>query len=306
MYYRTTDVATLQSPKWQDNHKTILSNGRVQPPFETFKAAVNVALRGVEFCHIGSDWAYVYRKGDTHALGKIGYGDMLKNATGSNQYGVSSRRIVNGKYRDDSEHHFIAASKTLKVAVATAATHLVPLSVQEAMYASRTHFQNKSGEELQRVSKVVDERYDNTVRDKSLGIREALNSRLMKELRVLVDAGYSFMDPSLTGELKAMFEAQTAFVELSTIQKKPLYFVKITESFGQTIGQVALVNWAKYRYNRDCEVDGTLMHAPAEHLPQFILGGIAVLSMVEPNQYVPGVGMRVDDRQFFIAEQVEG
>ena len=305
MYYLTTDVATLQSPKWQDNHKTILSNDRVQPQFETFKAAVNVALRGVEFCHIGNDWAYVYRKGDTHALGKIGYGDMLKNTTGENQYGVNSRRIVNGKYRDDSEYHHIAASKNMKVAVTTAATHLVPLSVQEAMYASRTQFQNKSGEELQRVSKVVDERYDNTVRDKSLGAREALNSRLMKELRVLVDAGYSFMDPSLTGELKAMFEAQMAFVELSTIQKKPLYFVKITESFGQTIGQVALVDWAKYRYNRDYEVDGTLMHAPAEHLPQFILGGIAVLSMVEPNQYVPGVGMRVDDRQFFIAEQVE-
>ena len=305
MYYRTVDVATLQSTKWQDNHNTVLSYNRVRPEFETFKAAVNAALRGVEFCHTSNDWAYVYRKGDTHALGKIGYGDMLKNASGHGQYGVSSRRIANGKYRDDSEHHFIAASKIMKVAVATAATHLVPLSVQEAMYASRTQFQNKSGEELQRVSKVVDERYDNTVRDNSLGIREALNSRLMKELRVLVDAGYSFVDPSLSGELKAMFEAQAAFVELSTIQKKPLYFVKITESFGQTVGHVALVDWSKYRYNREHEAGGTLMHAPVEHLPQFILGGIAVLSMVEPHHYVAGVGMRVDDRQFFIAEQVE-
>lgn len=305
MYYRTMDVATLQSTKWQDNHNTVLSYNRVRPEFENFKAAVNRTLRGVKFCHVGNDWAYVYYEGDTHALGKIGYGDMLKNAEGNNQYGVSSRRIANGKYRDDSEYHFLAASKTMKVAVATAAANLVPVSVQEAMYLSRQHFTNKSGEELQRVSTVVDENYEKTVRDGSFSIREALNSRLMKELRVLVDTGYSFTDPSLAGELKKMFEAQAAFNELSTIQKRPLYFVKVTESFGQTVGHVALVDWSKYRYNREHEAGGTLMHAPVEHLPQFILGGIAVLSMVEPHHYVAGVGMRVDDRQFFIAEQVE-
>ena len=305
MYYRMMDVATLTSTKWQDNHMSILSNGRVRPEFEAFKAAVNRTLRGVEFCHVSYDWTYVYYKGDTHALGKIGYGDMLKNAEGNNQYGVSSRRISNGKYRDDSEYHFLAASKTMKVAVATAAANLVPVSVQEAMYASRQHFTNKSTEALQHTSKVMDENYDSAVRDSCYGVREALNSRLMKELRILVDTGYSFTDPSLAGELKTMFEAQYAYNELSTIQKKPLYFVKVTESFGQTVGHVALVDWSKYRYSRDSEEGGTLMHAPIEHLPQFVLGGIAVLSMVEPHQYVPGVGMRVDDRQFFIAEQVE-
>ena len=305
MYYRTMDVATLLNDKWQDNHKTILSNGRVRPEFEAFKAAVNRTLRGVEFCHVGSDWAYVYYKGDTHALGKIGYGDMLKHAKGDNQYGVSSRRIANGKYRDDSEHHYIAASKTMKVALATAAANLVPVSVQEAMYQSRQHFTNKSTEALQHMSKAVDENYEKSVRDGAYGIRDALNSRLMKEMRILVDTGYSFTDPSLAGELKAMFEAQSAYNELSTIQKRPLYFVKVTESFGQTVGHVALVDWSKHRYNREHEAGGTLMHAPIEHLPTFVLGGIAVLSMVEPHQYVPGVGMRVDDRQFFIAEKVE-
>jgi hypothetical protein len=305
MYYRTVDVATLTSDKWQTTHNYFLTIGKIRTEFATFKSAVNLALRGVEFCHVGIDWAYVYRKGDTHALGKIGFGDMLKNARGDNQYGVSSRRIENKKYRDDSEHYYIAASKTLKVAVTTACTNLVPFSVQEAMYASRTQFQNKSGEELQRVSKVVDESYEKAVRDNSFGVREALNSRLMKELRVLVESEYNFTDPSLAGELKDMFAAQAAYNELSTIQKKPLYFVKITESFGQTVGQVALVDWSKYRYSREFDAGGTLMHAPVEHLPQFILGGVAVLSMVEPNQYVAGVGMRVDDRQFFIAEQEE-
>ena len=305
MYYRTMDVATLLSDKWQANHMSYLTGGRVRPEFENFKAAVNRTLRGVEFCHVGNDWAYVYYKGDTHALGKIGYGDMLKNTTGENQYGVSSRRIVNGKYRDDSEHHHIAASKTMKVALATAAANLVPVTVQEAMYQSRQHFVNKSTEALQQISKVVDAEYDLAVRDGSYGVREALNSRLMKELRILVDTGYSFTDPSLTGELKMMFEAQASYNELSTIQKRPLYFVKVTESFGQTVGHVALVDWSKHRYNREHEAGGTLMHAPVEHLPQFILGGIAVLSMVEPHHYVAGVGMRVDDRQFFIAEQVE-
>lgn len=305
MYYNPVSVATLTSTKWNDTHKTIMSNGRVRPEFETFKSAVNLALRGVEFSHVSSDWAYVYRKGDTHALGKIGFGDMLKNALGDNQYGVSSRRIANKKYRDDSEYYHIAASKTLKVAVATACTSLVPISVQEAMYASRTHFQSKSGEELQRVSTASAERYDKAVRDNSFGARDALNSRLMKELRILLETGYSFTDPSLAGELRDMFEAQAAYDELSTIQKKPLYFVKITENFGQTTGDVALVDWTKYRYAREYDAGGTLMHGPVELLPQFILGGIAVLSMVEPNQYVAGVGMRVDDRQFFIAEREE-
>ena len=303
--YRNMDVATLQGTKWQDNHKHILSTGKVKAEFHTFMAAVNVALRGVEFCFAGTDWAYVYRKGDTHALGRVGYGDMLKFARGDEQYGVNSRRIENKKYRDDSDHYYTAASKTLKVAVATACTHLVPLSVQEAMYQSRTHFQNKSGEELQRVSTASAERYDKTVRDGSYGVREALNSRLMRELRLLVDTGYSFADPTLMDELKEMFDAQAAYNELSMVQKKPLYFVRITESFGQIVGDIALVDWSKYRYSREFDAGGTLMHAPVEHLPQFILGGIAVLNMVEPNQYVAGVGMRVDDRQFFIAEREE-
>jgi hypothetical protein len=303
--YRNMDIATLQSTKWQDNHKHILSTGKVRTEFETFMSAVNHALRGVEFCLVGTDWAYVYRKGDTHALGKLGYGDMLKNAHGANQYGVNSRRIENKKYRDDSDYYFTAASKTMKVAVATACTHLVPLSVQEAMYHSRQHFVNKSGEALQHVSTASTESYDKTVRDNSYGTREAINSRLMKELRILLETGYSFTDPTLSDELREMFAHQTAYNELSTIQKKPLYFVRVTESFGQTVGDVALVDWSKYRYAREHDARGTLMHAPVEHLPQFILGGIAVLSMVEPNQYVAGVGMRVDDRQFFIAEREE-
>ena len=298
MNHQIMAVSTLQNDKFQERSKNYQTS-YFNPVLDTFKAEVARVLRDVEFCHEDKWWAWVYRKGDTHALGKIGFGDMQKGDPTTAKYGVNARHIVNRKFRDDSPYYYVLATGNMQLAVKNAAKYLVPFTACESMFSVRTMFSDKAGQEKQRMGKLADKAYEHAVKDNELGMYRAMESRLMKELRVLVANGYSFADPSLTEELTTFFTSVDAFKELEGIQSKPLYYVRITENFGQLIGQVVLVDWSKYRYFREQDT-GTLLNTEAQQLPEFILGKIAVLGMVEPNTYVAGVGMRADERQFFV------
>lgn len=263
------------------------------PEFDDFVGAVNKALRGVEFHRISPNVAVVYRKGEIFALGEIGFRDVSANGGGVRSYYVQSRRIVNAKYRESSWQHRIVASKSLRTATRAAATYLVPFDCREAVGAT----QDLARKAIQNVTSEYHTRAREAFRDFTgeAGYNSNMSGELMKELRT-----HTFISPALNEAAAAYYAAYDQWKDVEGATKNGVYYVGITDNYGQQIVDTARVA-ISYPYTIEC-----FDRVPAEAVADWVKGRVAVLSMVEPMRYVQGVGVRIDDKVFYVIGERDG
>lgn len=283
-------VSALTTPEAEERNRNN-KDARYHPvQFDNLIEQIGKAMPDVEFFRHGHSTAIVYRKGDIHALGEIGYKNTKARGNGTPEYYVLSRRIVNARYDFKSWQHRIVSTKVLKNAVSAAATYLVPFTCEESLRDT-----------LPVARKIVDERtakFHNEVRTayKNLtgdaGYISNIESDFIKDLR-----GHRFTTQRLNEAADAYYAAYDEWTEAKESQSRGLYYVGVIDNNGQRMVDTAKVDLT---YRLKVEVFDRM---PAENAAEWVKGRVAVLAMTPPLHYVPGVGLRVDDRVFYVSEE---
>lgn len=280
----TTDTAVEQDGKY----KNMYHNRQ----FDALMEAVGRELRDVKFHRTSPNVAIVYREGDTHALGEIGYKNTKSKGNGELTYYVQSRRITNAKYKDSSWQHFIVATKSLKNAVAAASTYLVPFTCGEAAEATQTIARNIISEQVSKTAHAARNVYRAFTGD--AGYASNMDGELMQELRT-----HTFVSPKLNQAAAAYYAAYDKWKDAEAATKGGVYYVGVTDNYGQQVVDTAHVSMS-YPYKTEC-----FDRVPVESVADWVKGRVAVLSMTPPLHYVQGVGLRVDERVFYVAAKKE-
>lgn len=284
-------VSELTTPDALDMNERF-KNTRHNAQFDELMEAVGKALRDVEFHRTSPNVAVVYRKGDLFALGEIGYKNTKSKGNGELTYFVQSRRIRNEKYRDSSWQHFIVPTKVLKNAVAAASTYLVPFDCKESVEATK--------EVARRLISDTTGKFHSRAREKfkdftgEAGYSSNMSSELMQELRT-----HTFVSPKLNQAAAAYYAAYDTWKDAEAATKDGVYYVGVTDNYGQQVVDTAHVSMS-YPYKTEC-----FDRVPVESVADWVKGRVAVLSMTPPLHYVQGVGLRVDDRVFYVAAKKE-
>lgn len=235
----------------------------------------------------GCHQLYVYSDAHDYVFGEIGRGDYRIRGTGEPKYMVASRKIDHDKVGRGQAQQHMALSISLAQGVKNACKFLVPHTLEEIAAMSfdpfGTALRNARGEVINAARSFVDKCTDWRVID--------------TELRHLIRSGAQFITPAFQ---EAAAEFIRADAEATEAKQRKVYgqYVQFREVMG-----VMRVNILTY--NSDWS-DSYLMgeansnQIVASDLPEDLQGKIAMLSMVEKNAHVPGVGMKVSDKAFWI------
>lgn len=283
-----SELTTPDALAQEEKYKNMYPNRQ----FYALMEAVGRELRDVKFHRNSPNVAIVYREGDTHALGEIGYKNTKSKGNGEPTYYVQSRRITNAKYRDSSWQHFIVATKSLKNAVVAASTYLVPFTCGEAAEATQTIARNIISGQVNKTANVVRSTYREFTGD--VGYLSNMEGELIQELRT-----HTFVSPKLNQAAAAYYAAYDEWKDAEAATKGGVYYVGVTDNYGQQVVDTAHVSMS-YPYKTEC-----CDRVPVESVADWVKRRVAVLSMTPPLHYVQGVGLRVDDRVFYVAAKKE-
>lgn len=261
--------------------------------FDDLMAAVGNALRDVEFHRTSPNVAVVYRKGDIFALGEIGYKNTKSKGNGELTYYVQSRRIKNDKYRDSSWQHHIVTTKVLKTAVTAASTYLVPFNCEEAVEVTRDVVRQLIANQMSKCHAKAREAYRSLTGE--AGYSTNMENEFILELR-----GHKFVSPRLNAASEDYYAAYDEWKDAASATKGGVYYLGISDNYGQQVADMAHVSM-------DWPYDANYFdRVPAESVADWARGRVAVLNMVPPLKYVQGVGVRLDDRTFYVVGEKEG
>lgn len=262
-----------------------------------FRKELERTVRGVKTLYRDTKSAWVYMDGEYMTMGWIGYGDFQTSKNGADKYVVYSRTISNMKYNDGSRQHHMRMAKDMGIALKAAKAEFRNYSPVEVAEALRS-----------KVSKPVNLMMG-AARTKT---REALSSvglesygtavrRTIQVLEGLITSGHVFPQADFHDDLLSMFAAKKEADRLDT-PRLPMTFVRVYEKFGRQYVNACLMEDIKSSYNAN---NTHLATWSAEDTPEDVQGQIAVMSMCEDDQFVEGVGYKVDETTFyFYTEEV--
>ena len=254
---------------------------------------VREAFRGVEFVvYSGGNKAWVYYPDEPYPMGYIGCGDFRTEVVGDDTYMVASRTITNDKYATYQDQHHMKMTVNINTAVRNAKRFLRNFSPREI---ARAHLSSVTDKAKDSQSSVGTE-YRNAMR--TLFDHESSQSnKMLTELRNLMDTGHEFIDASFGVELTTMF---SLLDEYKSLRDKPVhcYFVRVFEKFGKQTFDVCMVDDIHTNtWNAKVSED---FQRYTDDLPEYIMGKLAMLNMVENGTYVDDVGYRADDSVFYV------
>mgnify|MGYP000412762796 CR=1 FL=1 len=248
---------------------------------------------------------YVYREGENYVMGIIGYGDFQTNGDGDDRYAVWSPNIKNMKYSHGLQQNMSLALKRDK-AVKNAMKYIRPLTVEQTMKLSLRQC-HRAAQEV--VSKIRDNTGElrrelvNNFFDTSTYSAPKPNP-LQRELKHLVESGYEFLDKDLGDKLHKMFGGLKELEAARQVVDNTFTFVEaIVSPTGRQMFRVHTDVDASTHYSITRSVselpDNTSVY-DQHNLPDELAGKLSVLSMLELEGYVEGVGYRAADNVFYV------
>jgi len=285
-------ISDILSSEWTAPHDLQSMFSRNEP-LRAFCDEVKKKLRGCEFAPKDSRSVWVYIPEQVFALGWIGYGDYRDNAQEAvKSYTVYSRHIVNDMYSSASFQYHTRGSVHMNVALRHASRYLTRYSPIEITNQLRSSFK-------QGASAVEHEAKSDMLQQEKALFGKSFNTRMCRvatELKVLLSTGYEFTDPTIGEELKEYFTKEEEYNELA--QERNAYCVVVDTFLGNQRYQVVSVDgaggWSPTIHDDVSVYDD-------ESIPGDLAGKLSVLSMCEIDQYVTDVGVRANDRVFYVA-----
>ena len=288
---------------------------------DEYAFAVKRALRlgDLRFAMAGNYGVYVYRPHDKYVMGRLDVRhDAVPADYGRMEYSVFSRTIKNKRYAEYNADRYTKKSTDMKKAVKHALAYLRPYKPVETAQRhglALSNFITKEASNLwfkQRslVKDFVGERAfegrKDVVDKERLGVDE-----FEAELRHLVQSGHQFVNPEIGEKLKQFFETKQLRERADKAQHDMVYLRVYDLAEAQLADMATLPSrlatnlFSESLYKDYLEGCQEVTGVPVEQLSESVTGNVGVLSMLEPEDGVAGVGYRASDSEFFIYPQVE-
>ena len=304
MSYNILKVSDINKKVDVEQQKVAKDYLASQRELQEFMAEIRKSFRGVLFTPDAGDKrrVYVHMPNDPYVMGYIGYGDFQTTAKAmQSSYVVSSRHIMNYKYADYNDQHYMAMSINLSTAVRNAKKYLRPLTTKDMALDEWTEA------DMRRKSKntksAMDVKRNNTLSDllaKNNREKKIEYNPMLEYMRTLVKVGHEFTDKELESDLLSYFKLEEDANAVSS-DGVDVDYVRVYEKYGKQVFDVVPLIRDKARYGRSDL--GNLTTYDKDKVPEDVMGKVSVLSMVENKHWVDDVGYRVDATMFYVTAQ---
>lgn len=246
--------------------------------------------------NLGSLW--VYRPQDTYAMGWITYGDVFEGGTGESRHAVYSPNIHNGKY-SYGDNCFMSSALHFNKGLLNACKYLRPPTAKQALQQVQRDFARGVSRSLDEV-KTKAHKITNKIDTDVFGRTRLNTAPLKRELANILKSDYEFLDKELEVQLTEAFEAVKELHDGRDIHDKDHTFIEVIQAQGANLYRgFKRVGQSYSLFRHDDSAENKIVYTQ-EELPENLLGAMSVLSMVEENQYVAGVGYRAGANMFYI------
>tara|TARA_R110002167_G_scaffold257539_2_gene464065 strand:+ start:3026 stop:3682 length:657 start_codon:yes stop_codon:yes gene_type:complete len=215
-------------------------------------------------------------------------------------YVVQARTIVNGKYSDYSDQHYMKMSTNVDVAVRNAKKFIRMMGPQELAASRMRDVSSAIGDVLGKVRTEFGE-----IRSKVMDVGSSLyssgetnmGSSLLNELRHLINSNHNFVDATFGDHLTDFFVKQD---ELHRLKERtvPMWFVRVYERMNQQVFDVVSIDKAESTFHPEISDDAE--RYTADTLPEDIMQKLSVLNILQVNDYVDDVGFSAGEGMFYV------
>jgi hypothetical protein len=226
-------------------------------------------------------------------LGYIAYGITYGVELRSDDtYVVMSRHIQNNKYGEHREQHNRAYTTDLTKAVKTARSTLLPYSAKELVNLSISTYNYNLNQE--------NEKYYTAYR--SVLHPLAYQDVIGEEMYHLIQQGVTFTTPKFVAAAAAFMEKRDEYKRVDS-KKGNAYFVSLRTVGDNVYADIAEVYDLKKSSVHRGAPPVVIKSVLVNDLPEDIQGKIAVLSILNNNQHVEGVGFKVSPKMFWLERE---
>jgi hypothetical protein len=258
--------------------------------FATFLEALAKKLPTCKFSPRGNNEQslYVYLPSDLYALGWVGYNDYRIEGEGTYKtIAVYSHTISNDKYSSYNDQHYMLMSTNPKRAIKNALSHLRPYTPKELNDCFAYPV----------VCKVRDTNRENQEKVEDAQKAVTQHNQLQAELRAVVASGYQFVDADFGSKVAAFLnEVDEYALQTSEVN---MFFVRAYLLNDQQMFDVTFLENAHNTWDYKVSTEPAERYT-ADTLPEHISGKLSVLMMCELDEYVDGVGIRMNDGVFYV------
>ena len=258
--------------------------------FATFLEALAKKLPTCKFSPRGNNEQslYVYLPNDLYAMGWVGYNDYRIEGEGTYKtIAVYSHTITNDKYNSHSDQHHMLMSTNPKRAIKNALSHLRPYTPKELNDCFAYPV----------VRKVRDTNRENQEKVEDAQKAVTQHNQLQVELRAVVASGYQFVDADFGSKVAAFLnEVDEYALQTSEVH---MFFVRAYMLNDQQMFDVTFLENAHNTWDYKVSTEPAERYT-ADTLPEHLSGKLSVLMMCELDEYVDGVGIRMNDGVFYV------
>jgi hypothetical protein len=225
-------------------------------------------------------------------LGAVGYGDFSTSRNGDKSYMVYSRKISNDKYNSYNDQHYMTLTTDIKKAVKNASKFIIPYTNLEI---ASVYFPNIQNNVNSNVSNAGDGFFSivNNIKNST--------TELSEELVHLVKSGVQFKTPLFANMAKDIIDKHNTYLEYQN-RVVDVTFVCFRQGNTMSITTMDVGNITKNNiHSLNFKDKATNVNTyTSETLPDEISSKVAVLNILNDDQYVENVGMKINSNTFWI------
>lgn len=294
MTYIPINISLLLGKERVNTHEFYERTVNRPEAFLAFRAAVAKQLGGdVRFHNIDYASALVYRPGDIYTLGEIGYKDLRVKPKPAHQASkptlfVRARGIHNSTYKSSTFQHRSLAANTLKAALKLVDSWLIHPDAKYTAHMATEAGRKVVSREVSATHEVVRAIWRKLVGDSGYG--SSFDGVLWAALR-----GTELLDQRVNSLLAEFYKAYDVWSDAKAQAGGLFTFVGLRQHDDLLLADVTTAT-----LSMTSSEFGDVKCVRASRLPETTQGRIAVLQMTAPETYVQGVGLRLDDKLFFV------
>lgn len=247
----------------------------------------NVVSNGLDVRCYKELW--VYFEDQEYALFKVGHADygVTKNDI---KYGIYARGLKNAKFKaNDRYQHYMNFSDSYDKIMAIARGQMRPYTVSEIAKLSHDPIYNNVYQHNSNLK--------SSVGDFWINLRN--HSQLGQELLNVLDSGYTFLSDEL--KQRVIEYKQSLEVKASIPTAYHAYFIYVNHDpvYNTTMCDVLLFTDIHKHESRK-KPPAETNRLPLEDLPEDLAGKLAALNMLNIEDFLPDVGIKISDRSFWV------
>ena len=299
--HKVVHKATMEHDSVIENYITNPTSGsRNQNTIVALEYAKLVCkeLRGTSYAMKDHKSVWIYREGDTHVMGWVGYGDWQTTQTSKSQFVMYAPFHENRKYREDNNQYRMAMFNDRDKAIKKAKALFRSYTVGESACA----LNNQSASKITDVQSHASKAYKDAGKPLGLDISSYNPTKhvLIDEFKALLASGHLFLRTEVGINMKAFCDAYDLFERRKALEIPVMYVDMVTDRFGDKIYRLArLKNGRHYSPNPYKEVTSE-EHCQQSDVPQWVVDRVSTLQIVDDETYVEGVGYKHCDNAYTI------